>query len=124
MEFVYSMNSPGSEETILDAALARPRADRAAFVEHACAGDERLLSLVQALLRAHEQGAAAAPNGRRTLMVNLPAGEALRDRTGHYKLLQQLGEGGCGVVYLAEQEEPVRRRVALKVIKLGMDTPR
>src|SRR4029434_6727082 len=44
------------------------------------------------------------------------------DRIGRYKLLQQLGEGGCGVVYMAEQEEPVRRRVALKVIKLGMDT--
>jgi serine/threonine protein kinase len=44
------------------------------------------------------------------------------DRIGGYKLLQQIGEGGCGVVYMAEQEEPVRRRVALKVIKLGMDT--
>jgi eukaryotic-like serine/threonine-protein kinase len=44
------------------------------------------------------------------------------DWIGHYKLLQQIGEGGCGVVYMAEQEKPVRRRVALKVIKLGMDT--
>jgi serine/threonine protein kinase len=44
------------------------------------------------------------------------------DRIGHYKLLQKLGEGGCGVVYMAEQEEPVRRRVALKIIKPGMDT--
>jgi len=44
------------------------------------------------------------------------------DKIGHYKLLQQIGEGGCGVVYMAEQEEPVRRMVALKVIKLGMDT--
>src|ERR1017187_130175 len=44
------------------------------------------------------------------------------DKVGRYKLLQQIGEGGCGVVYMAEQEEPVRRRVALKVIKLGMDT--
>ncbi len=44
------------------------------------------------------------------------------DRVGHYKLLQQIGEGGCGVVYMAEQEEPIRRRVALKIIKLGMDT--
>src|SRR5437667_5147995 len=44
------------------------------------------------------------------------------DRIGRYKLLQQIGEGGCGVVYMADQEEPVRRRVALKVIKLGMDT--
>jgi eukaryotic-like serine/threonine-protein kinase len=44
------------------------------------------------------------------------------DRIGRYKLLQEIGEGGCGVVYMAEQEEPVRRRVALKIIKLGMDT--
>jgi eukaryotic-like serine/threonine-protein kinase len=44
------------------------------------------------------------------------------ERIGHYKLLEKIGEGGCGVVYMAEQEEPVRRRVALKVIKLGMDT--
>ena len=44
------------------------------------------------------------------------------DLIGRYKLLQKIGEGGCGVVYMAEQEEPVRRRVALKVIKLGMDT--
>src|SRR6266516_4515926 len=48
--------------------------------------------------------------------------EKAGDRIGRYKLLQQIGEGGCGVVYMAEQEEPVRRRVALKVIKLGMDT--
>src|SRR5437879_995468 len=44
------------------------------------------------------------------------------DLIGRYKLLQKIGEGGCGVVYMAEQEKPVRRRVALKVIKLGMDT--
>ncbi len=44
------------------------------------------------------------------------------ERIGHYKLLQKIGEGGFGVGYLAEQEQPVRRRVALKVIKLGMDT--
>jgi serine/threonine protein kinase len=48
--------------------------------------------------------------------------EGLGSRIGRYKLLQKIGEGGCGVVYMAEQEEPVRRRVALKVIKLGMDT--
>ena len=49
-------------------------------------------------------------------------GEKPGDRIGHYKLLQQIGEGGCGVVFMAEQEEPVRRRVALKIIKPGMDT--
>ena len=52
----------------------------------------------------------------------LPVSEKAGDRIGHYRLLQQIGEGGCGVVYMAEQEEPVRRRVAFKIIKLGMDT--
>jgi eukaryotic-like serine/threonine-protein kinase len=51
-----------------------------------------------------------------------PMFEEAEDRIQHYQLLQQIGEGGCGVVYMAEQQEPVRRRVALKVIKLGMDT--
>src|SRR6266568_6376003 len=56
----------------------------------------------------------------------LPPGPSMAekpgDRIGRYKLLQQIGEGGCGVVYMAQQDEPVRRRVALKIIKLGMDT--
>ncbi len=57
-----------------------------------------------------------------TLQVSPPVSERAGDRIGRYKLLQQIGEGGCGVVYMAEQDEPVQRRVALKVIKLGMDT--
>jgi serine/threonine protein kinase len=64
------------------------------------------------------QAAAARP----TVRLNLPPEEQPGERIGRYKLLQKIGEGGCGVVYMAEQEEPVRRRVALKVIKLGMDT--
>src|SRR5687768_4310618 len=52
----------------------------------------------------------------------LPPSEKPGDRIGRYKILQHIGEGGCGIVYMAEQEEPVRHRVALKVIKLGMDT--
>ena len=52
----------------------------------------------------------------------LPPSEKPGDIIGHYKIREKLGEGGCGVVYVAEQTEPVRRRVALKVIKLGMDT--
>ena len=57
-----------------------------------------------------------------TIVLHLPAGENPGERIGRYKLLQDIGEGGFGIVYMAEQEEPVRRRVALKVIKLGMDT--
>ncbi|MFO1499297.1 MAG: serine/threonine-protein kinase [Verrucomicrobiota bacterium] len=59
---------------------------------------------------------------RGTVVVTLPDDEGAGSRIGRYKLLQKLGEGGCGVVFMAEQEEPVKRRVALKVIKLGMDT--
>ena len=60
---------------------------------------------------------------RSTVRLSLPSrGEKPGDRIGSYKLLQQIGEGGCGVVYLADQEDPVKRRVALKVIKPGMDT--
>ncbi len=57
-----------------------------------------------------------------TLLVPSPLSEKPGDKIGHYKLLQEIGAGGFGVVYMAEQEEPVRRRVALKIIKLGMDT--
>jgi len=56
------------------------------------------------------------------LKAGSSANEKLGDHIGRYKLLQEIGHGGCGVVYMAEQKEPVRRRVALKVIKLGMDT--
>jgi WD40 repeat protein/serine/threonine protein kinase len=65
-------------------------------------------------------GLQLAPEQQETLALG--SSERAGDRIGRYKLLQPIGEGGCGVVYLAEQEEPVRRRVALKVIKLGMDT--
>jgi serine/threonine protein kinase len=80
---------------------------------------------VEALLRAHESAKTfmdkpAVIAGAETLVVK-PAEQA-GDRIGRYKLLQQIGEGGWGVVYMAEQEEPVRRRVALKIIKVGMDT--
>src|SRR5262249_7265817 len=59
-------------------------------------------------------------DGASTLPAIVSLTEKPGDRIGRYKLLQKIGEGGCGVVYMAEQEEPVRRRVALKVIKLGM----
>ena len=62
------------------------------------------------------------PASSGTIRIPAISSEKPGDKIGRYKLLQQIGEGGCGVVYMAEQEEPVRRRVALKVIKLGMDT--
>jgi len=78
------------------------------------AGDHCLRCLFQLALTLDEPSAKT--------LDETPHIEQLGDKISHYKLLQQIGEGGCGVVYLAEQEEPVRRYVALKVIKLGMDT--
>src|SRR5439155_25270588 len=68
--------------------------------------------------------AEAAPTARPTMKVEPveDKDEAVGQKIGRYKILERVGEGGCGVVYVAEQTEPVRRRVALKVIKLGMDT--
>jgi len=114
-----------SAGAIFDAALELPPERRAAYVTTTCAGDDALRQRVEALLRAHEsaggfmESPAASP--RPGTAAVRPA-EQPGDMIGRYKLLQQIGEGGCGVVYMAEQEEPVRRRVALKVIKLGMDT--
>src|SRR5262249_52785933 len=94
----------------------------------ACAGDARLRQQVDALLEAHERAEGfleSAPKGldfNRTVPIPTLPTEKPGDRIGRYKLLQQIGEGGCGVVYMAEQEEPIHRRVALKVIKLGMET--
>src|SRR5213079_2457280 len=89
--------------------------------------DAALLARVRALLQADDEASRFLPDApgadvQRTGAVHPSDDAAPGDRIGRYKLLQKVGEGGCGVVYMAEQEEPVRRRVALKVIKLGMDT--
>src|SRR5208282_3534085 len=112
---------------IFDAAIELPPAQRATWLQEACAGDETLRQRVEALLRAHELAGKFMDSPARilkpeTIRLELPPSEKVGDKIGHYKLLQQIGEGGCGVVYMAEQEVPIRRRVALKVIKLGMDT--
>jgi len=101
--------------------------ERAAFLKGACGADAAMLDRLIGLLRASEGADGFLPEvppAAATVKLNLPEnhGEAVGSRIGRYKLLQKVGEGGCGVVYMAEQEEPVRRRVALKVIKLGMDT--
>ena len=122
------MKSPIQRQLeIFSAALEHPPGpERDEFVTQACGGDETLRRYVQGLLAGHEKAGtfldkAAGPVGPGGTRL-VPITEKPGDRIGRYKLLQQIGEGGCGVVYMAEQEEPVRRRVALKVIKLGMDT--
>src|SRR5207248_5193052 len=69
-----------------------------------------------------EQPPAGLPEAGDSILSETEFNEKPGDRIGRYKLLEKIGEGGCGTVYMAEQEEPVRRRVALKIIKLGMDT--
>ncbi len=115
---------PRSERAIFEAALDIASApERFAYLERACGQDPALLARVQALLGVHEGADRFLPEQPEAEATVLwPVTERPGDRIGHYKLLEQIGEGGCGVVYMAEQEEPVRRRVALKVIKLGMDT--
>jgi serine/threonine protein kinase len=130
-------------EEIFYAALDRKDpAQRQAFLTDACAGDESLRQAVEQMLATQvnaekffSQGNPAAisaaqlsqaleqvPGFHDTTQIVLPVEPEIGTRIGLYKLLQKIGEGGCGNVYMAEQEVPVRRRVALKVIKLGMDT--
>src|SRR5579872_2450 len=106
-------------EAILDAALQKETdAERAAYLEGACGLNADLRGRVETLLKAHD---AAGGFLQATINSQSPH-EGPGTVIGRYKLLQQIGEGGFGVVYMAEQLEPVRRKVALKIIKLGMDT--
>ena len=109
-----------SDESIFAAALGKASgAERCAFLDQACAGDEALRRRVELLLEADDRTAGILERGPDGLTApHEPPG----DRVGPYKLLQQIGEGGMGIVYMAEQTEPVRRRVALKIIKPGMDS--
>src|SRR5690349_21795279 len=116
------------EAALFALAVEKPVADRDAFLQAVCGTDSGLRQRLDALLAAHEQPepllAASAETARPTLKLELADApdEAVGQTLGRYKLLEKIGEGGCGMVYVAEQKEPVRRKVALKVIKLGMDT--
>ena len=120
------------EEGLFAAALKRPASERATFLDGACHGNPALRHRLEALIAAHDAGdsfpelAERQPGGNPVQTIKLDLAdvpdEAVGQTLGRYKLLEKVGEGGCGVVYVAEQTEPVRRRVALKVIKLGMDT--
>ncbi len=105
-----------------------PGTARKAFLDQACAGDAALRQRLDALLAAHDAPDELSPNDKPAAKATMKLefadapDEAVGQTLGRYKLMERLGEGGCGVVYVAEQTQPVRRRVALKVIKLGMDT--
>jgi len=107
-------------EVFLEAAEIEDPQARAAYLDKACAGNERLRRRVEALLAAEAEAGDPPPEAPPSAQIG--GDPALGSRVGHYKLLQQIGEGGCGIVFMAEQEQPVRRKVAFKLIKLGMDT--
>ena len=126
------------EEEVFDTARKmEDPAQREEFLERACDGDPDLRQRVQTLLSVHQRAeelfteclsalrssgdSADSPSSSRDLARGLEE-EQPGAQISHYKILDKLGEGGCGAVYLAEQEKPMRRLVALKVIKLGMDT--
>src|SRR6266567_3725000 len=100
-----------------------PGAPRREFLNQACGTDAALRAQIDELLRAHETASGFLADPKREASADSAAVSFKEgDRIGRYKLLQKIGEGGCGSVYMAEQTDPVRRRVALKIIKLGMDT--
>jgi tetratricopeptide (TPR) repeat protein len=111
---------------VFDQAMEKPAGLRAEYLQRLCGGDEALHDRVAALLAASDDAGEflapptappAAPGPARA-----DSAEEAGTTIGRYKLLQEIGEGGMGTVWMAEQFEPVRRKVALKIIKLGMDT--
>src|SRR5262245_22562478 len=119
------------EEVLFTLALEQPADRRGAFLDAVCAGDAALRRRVEALLAAHQDPdprlAEPAANLLPRPQVDLPTvesrpTEAAGQKIGRYKLLEKIGEGGFGEVWMTEQREPIKRRVALKLIKPGMDS--
>jgi WD40 repeat protein/serine/threonine protein kinase len=116
------------EEVLFAAALEVPLDKRPALLDAVCFGDPALRQRLETLLAPHQKADELPPSGAPAVVATIKLDvaeaedEAVGKTIGRYKVLEKVGEGGCGVVYVAEQTEPVRRRVALKVIKLGMDT--
>lgn len=99
-------------------------AKRARYLENACKGNPKLRAEVEALLKAHEKAGdyLEIPAIGANVTIDGPRMEGPGTKIGRYELLSLIGEGGMGLVYLAEQKEPVKRRIALKIIKPGMDS--
>jgi len=115
-----------NEREIFDNALAIVApGERERYLDEMCAGNERLRGHIEGLILAHEDLGSfleSPPVSGSSPTIHQHVTEKPGTVIGPYKLLQQIGEGGMGVVYMAEQTEPVSRRVALKIIKPGMDS--
>jgi serine/threonine protein kinase/predicted Zn-dependent protease len=114
-----------SERDLFEAALDLPPENRGAYLDGVCAGDVGLRHRLEGLLSKHGRaGSFLEPPALSALATvdESTFGEHPGTRIDDYKLLEQIGEGAFGVVFLAEQEQPVHRKVALKVLKPGMDT--
>src|SRR5262245_39401905 len=113
-----------AEEIFLAALEKDSSVDRAAYLDGACGNDAALRAQVEGLLHSEQEAGSFlnAPLFDSDPTTDRPVAERPGTHIGPYKLLQQIGEGGFGVVFMAEQSAPVKRRVALKVIKPGMDT--
>ncbi len=115
-----------STETILAEAIEIPgEQERCSFVERACGEDIELRRHVERLIANHFQAGDFLESPASPLSATIRLAhdaEALGTWIGPYKLREVIGEGGMGTVYVAEQEQPIRRKVALKIIKLGMDS--
>src|SRR5262249_31120689 len=104
----------------LDAGDARRR-----YLQQACDGDRALQARLEVLLQVHDEDHSflqAPAEDVATILEDQRLSEGPGTQIGPYKLLEQIGEGGFGIVFMAEQERPVRRKVALKILKPGMDT--
>src|SRR5262245_52091241 len=114
-----------NEESLFDEAVGKKGEARASFLNEHCGGDVALRRRLEALLRAADNPdpflEAPAPAPVATI-DEVPATERPGAMIGPYKLLERIGEGGMGAVWMAQQQEPVRRLVAVKLIKAGMDS--
>ena len=101
------------------------KTERAIYLDQTCGRNVKLRKEVESLLKAHEQAGdflKTLPNDPKVTLDSSPTHEGPGTVIGRYKLLEKIGEGGMATVYMAEQEKPVHRRVAMKIIKLGMDS--
>ena len=114
--------NPTSETEIFQVAVNLPAAERGEFLDRACGDNQPLRREVESLLNAHEPDDSFLQSPAMVATLLQPMVEKAGTMVGPYKIREQIGEGGFGVVYVAEQEQPVRRKVALKVIKPGMDS--